>query len=89
MTGIRQLEREVERLERALAKAQEALLNAKAKAAGVAVGSVVLYRGVEHRVTHIQDSFGAEKPWLRGKQKRKDGTFGTRSVHLYDDWTKP
>lgn len=55
---------------------------------GITVGSIVVYRGVEHRVTKIETHWGIERPWLEGNPKRKDGIFGTAHRNLYGDWTK-
>lgn len=52
---------------------------------GVRVGSIVKDRkGVEHKVTKVNPSYG--KPWLEGNPKKKDGTFGIAQRNIYSDW---
>jgi hypothetical protein len=54
---------------------------------GVRVGSIVSNnKGVEFLVTQV-DTRWSGKPWLKGNQKKKDGTFGTASRNIYSDWT--
>ena len=52
---------------------------------GVEVGSVVLHKGKEHKVTKVETCWD-RKPWLAGNPKRKDGTFGTAWRNLFEDW---
>ena len=55
---------------------------------GVRVGSVVIYRGKEYRVTKVDvTSFRRDgKPWLEGNPRKKDGMFGIKSCRLYSGW---
>ena len=52
---------------------------------GVSIGSVVLYRDAEYRVT-VVDSTWKGKPWLKGQKKLKDGTFGILSRRIFNGW---
>lgn len=52
---------------------------------GVTVGDIVLSKGIEYRVTHIDVRYD----WLTGNPKKKDGSFGVAERHLYSHWTKP
>jgi len=57
----------------------------------VALGDLVLYKGEIYKVTNhkfFDWSDENAKLWLDGVKKRKDGSFGTRHVHLYSDWSK-
>ena len=54
---------------------------------GVTVGSVVLYRGIEHKVTRVETRWGIDRPWLEGNPKRKDGSFRTAHRNLFGNWT--
>lgn len=54
---------------------------------GVTVGSIVIYKGVEHKVTQVDTRWGVDRPWLEGNPKRKDGSFGTARRNLYRQWT--
>lgn len=54
---------------------------------GVRVGSIVSNsKGVEFLVTTV-DTRLSGKPWLKGNQKKKDGTFGNAIRNIYSDWT--
>ena len=89
MTEIEYLEAKAEQLKDELGKVQTELaalrLKEIEKKFGVKVGSIVKRCGDEYRVTEIQtDYYG--KPWLQGKQKKKNGAFGKRECHLYQNW---
>ena len=69
---------------------------------GVAVGTVVLYKGREFKVTSVNSKFGGgteheitsdipsfHKPWLNGVPRKKDGTWSAREQCLYSDWKLP
>lgn len=55
---------------------------------GITIGSIVVYKGVEHRVTEIDTHWGLDRPWLEGNPQRKDGSFGTARRNLFNYWTK-
>jgi len=78
-----------ERLKKELRRAQERLLVLKKDLAkrdfGVEVGSVVNYKGIEHRVTDVDPRWRG-KPWLSGNPRKKNGEFGVAIRHLYSDW---
>ena len=54
---------------------------------GVKVGSIVLYKGVEHKVVAVSPMSWGGSPWLSGNPKKKDGSFGTAARNLYSNWT--
>ena len=55
---------------------------------GIKVGSIVFGGdGKEYRVTEIDPNWYADRPWLRGNPRRKDGTFGISNRHLFDNWS--
>lgn len=86
MSNIATLQAEANRLRRELQEAEQRLRDAKVATCPAQIGSTVLYRGKEYRVTHI-DTRWSPKFWLRGNPRRTNGTFGTRITHLYNDWT--
>jgi hypothetical protein len=45
---------------------------------GVTIGAVVVYRGVEHRVTAIDVEMGNERPWVSGNPRKKMARSGRR-----------
>jgi hypothetical protein len=53
---------------------------------GIRVGSVVVVKGADYRVTKVDVRWGRDKPWLEGNPRKKDGTFGSRKRNLYSDW---
>lgn len=55
---------------------------------GIKIGSIVSYRGTEHRVTAIDTEWGVDKPWLTGNPKKKDGTWGATRRKLFSRWEK-
>lgn len=82
------LQEKVERLRHDLKQAEVELRDAQADATGFKHGDIVNYRGTEHRITRIDGSWGKDKPWLHGNPKKKDGTWGTRVVHMYSDYER-
>lgn len=49
-------------------------------------GIVVEYKGKKARVTRVQETEYYGKPWIYGNIEKKDGTFGAKESHLYQDW---
>jgi hypothetical protein len=53
---------------------------------GVEVGSIVIgYKGREYKVTDI-DCCWSDAPWLKGNQRKKDGTWGSAARNLFGNW---
>jgi len=52
---------------------------------GVKCGDIVEVRGKKFQVACFDDTFYG---WLDGYEQKKDGTFGNRLRHLYNDWKK-
>jgi hypothetical protein len=85
-----QLKAEEKRLSAEILAVQKRIHDLQCEAAGVKVGDVVEYKGVQHRVTTVDTHWGfGNKPWVKGNPKRKDGSWGERVVHMYTYWTKP
>ena len=84
------LQAEEKRLSLLILDVQKRLHAALCELAGIKKGDIVLYKGVEHRITKIETDYGyrRDKPWVSGNPKKKDGTFGIAERHLYTDWVK-
>ena len=56
---------------------------------GVNIGSIVIYKGHEFKVTaiHPWKSFANDKPWVKGLPKKKNGEFGKAAHDLYGLWS--
>jgi hypothetical protein len=53
---------------------------------GVEVGTIVMYKGEEHKVTLVDHFIFPRKPWVEGARRRKDGEWSQRSFALYSNW---
>lgn len=53
---------------------------------GIKVGMRVRSRGSEFIVDEIKAYSWNNKPWLRGRKIKNDGTPGARRQHIYSDW---
>lgn len=90
MSTIDDLKRKVQSLTDQLKEARQSLLNAELAACPIKIGMIVIYAGIEYRVTMVNPELrGKKNYWLRGNRRRKDGTFGTADHRLFDDWELP
>lgn len=71
-----------------LRQVEEELNAALSELHGVAIGDIVLAKGLHHKVTRVEHHSFTRRPWLSGVRKRKDGEWGTGERHLYSDWEK-
>jgi hypothetical protein len=89
MSSIPELKAEVDRLRGELETAERHLNYALVAATGITVDDVVKgmgrFAGKEFRMTFIDVRFSG-KPWLRGRMRRTDGSWGTGERHLYENW---
>lgn len=53
---------------------------------GLHEGVIVISKGKKARITRVKESVYHGKPWVYGNFEKKDGTFGIKESHLYQDW---
>ena len=85
---IQELTRKVEHARHVLYAAELELKEARVVAAGIKIDDIVLHNNIEHKVTHINATYDLQKPWLRGRYRRKDGSWSNHERHLYTQWEK-
>lgn len=51
---------------------------------GIKVGSIVITKGEEYRITEIDTHW--DPPWVSGNPKKKDGTWSKAVRNIYGDW---
>lgn len=74
-----ELHRRLSMLDREMAEIKKELRQIAEDACPIKVGMVVIYKGLEHRVTQIDRP---EWNWVYGNPRKKDGTWGTATRHL-------
>jgi len=89
MTDVPALKANVARLISELEAAERHLNYALCDATGITVDDIVKgtgrFNGDEFKVTFIDVRFEG-KPWLQGVKRRADGSWGTGTRHLYENW---
>jgi len=87
MTLVELNNRKIE-LQQALSRIEQEIYDLRVTQSGIATNALVLYNNEVYKVVAHKFLSFSDKPWLDGVKKRKDGSFGTRHIHLYSDWSK-
>lgn len=91
MSDIPELKAAVAKLRADLETAERHLNYALVAATGITIDDIVKgtgrFAGQEFRVTFIDVRFSG-KPWLQGRKRRADGSWGTGERHLYENWER-
>ena len=91
MSTVTDLENKVESLRGQLQSAEKSLAAARLEASGlVPMQTVLIHTGSkkEFLFTNVRSWAISKKPWVYGKMKKVDGTWGEREVLLYSDWER-
>lgn len=91
---LKELEQQIDAMREAMSELETRIEAERVRIAtetfGVRVGSIVRYKGRDFKVQEVEPCFlgdpSKSKPWVTGNPRKKDGSFGSQSRHLYSDW---
>jgi hypothetical protein len=91
VSNISELRAAVKRLRGELEDASANLTAALVAETGITIGDIVRgtgrFEGAEFSVTFVDVRWDG-KPWLHGVKRRADGSWGTGTRHLYENWER-
>ena len=50
------------------------------------IGTIVIYNSKLYKISFIDTTWFPGKPWVKGYQKKKDGSWGIGERDLYSEW---